>query len=249
MEHFRDLSTLVDRKDVLKKLKRDGYFYIEGAYDANFCARAINFIDNYHDQEDVNFHYGNSEIRIWHAQDKNPEFKSFVKESNLFFLKLFEKSINILTLLAIRNKKIESENSSFLKGRWHIDSFTSQVKLFLFLTDTSERAGPFEFIPRTHTLRFKIRHFFAYFFKLNFPFTFKLRKYQSLKDSWVDKLISRKYPSKPFICKAGTVLVVDTTAIHRARPCLEGNRYAIVSYYPSLFRANKVHDMTQFTYK
>ena len=32
-------------------------------------------------------------------------------------------------------------------------------------------------------------------------------------------------------CGPGTAVVVDTSAIHRARPCIEGTRYALTAYF------------------
>ena len=43
---------------------------------------------------------------------------------------------------------------------------------------------------------------------------------------------AKGYRPVSVICKAGTMMVADTSAIHRARPCLEGSRYALTTYYP-----------------
>jgi hypothetical protein len=33
------------------------------------------------------------------------------------------------------------------------------------------------------------------------------------------------------LCDEGSVVIVNTSAIHRARPCFEAGRYALTSYY------------------
>ena len=59
-----------------------------------------------------------------------------------------------------------------------------------------------------------------------------MRQYQSIPDTKVDPLFKSGYEAKPVLVKAGTVLLIDTAKlIHRARPCLGGERYALTSYY------------------
>ena len=59
-----------------------------------------------------------------------------------------------------------------------------------------------------------------------------LRQYQSIPDNKVMPLFDKGYKAKPVIVKAGTVLLIDTAKlIHRARPCTEGQRYALTAYY------------------
>ena len=47
-------------------------------------------------------------------------------------------------------------NNKTDKGRWHLDSFNNQYKVFCFLKDVKNKNGALEVIPRTHRLLFKI---------------------------------------------------------------------------------------------
>ena len=57
------------------------------------------------------------------------------------------------------------------------------------------------------------------------------RTYAKLPDPLIDQLATRGYRSQPVLVSAGTVMIVDTSAIHRARPCRAGSRYALTAYY------------------
>jgi hypothetical protein len=57
------------------------------------------------------------------------------------------------------------------------------------------------------------------------------RSYQSLADDWVDGLKARGYSPIRVVCPAGTAMIVDTSAIHRASPCFGDTRYALTAYF------------------
>ena len=67
-------------------------------------------------------------------------------------------------------------------------------------------------------------------FKPSDLFTGK-RSYQSLPEHWIETLRGRGYEPAPVLVEAGTVLIVDTSIIHRARPCKSVPRYALTTYY------------------
>ncbi len=92
-------------------------------------------------------------------------------------------------------------------------------------------SGAFEFLPRSHRERFKYMQLLKGNYVTPADLFHKRRAYQKLDEDLVRDLAERGYRAKPVICRAGTVMVVDTSAIHRARPCLKGSRYALTTYY------------------
>jgi hypothetical protein len=175
--------------------------------------------------------YGDSELRIWDSQRKNPLLDRFHDESNVFMSCVLNSDMEAYTLLAIRNRAIPRDASQHQLGRWHIDSFRPQFKTFLFLVDVEDSTGPFEFIPRTHAPGFKRKMAMtgSYFRPSDF-FTGK-RAYAQIPDARVERLATDGYAPRAAVCRAGTVMIADTSAIHRARPCFEGTRYALTTYY------------------
>ncbi len=222
--------------DAKKAMKKDCYFLMPNIYSKEFCEEIKSNIDNINSNVGVEINYGGTETRIWSAQKRFDAVKRFFDESNKFVSAVLEEDHIAGTVLAIKNNPLPIEDQKNKIGRWHADSFNSQEKVFLFLSDTTETSGPLEFIPNTHKTLFRLRKAFepGFFFNHMHFFTKKgnLRQYQSIPDSKVSPLFNKGYNSKPVLVKAGTVLLIDTAKlIHRARPCIEGERYALTAYY------------------
>tara|TARA_Y100000768_G_C23980261_1_gene685354 strand:- start:2344 stop:3087 length:744 start_codon:yes stop_codon:yes gene_type:complete len=217
-------------------MKRDCYFFIPNAYSNEFCEEIKANIDEVKSGTGVEINYGGTETRIWSAQKRFNGVKRFFEESNKLISSVLNEDHTAGTVLAIKNNPLPIEDQKNRVGRWHADSFNSQEKVFLFLSDTSEESGPLEFIPNTHKPFFRFRKAFepGFFFNHLNMFTKKgnLRQYQSIPDNKVESLFSKGYEAKPVLVKAGTVLLIDTAKlIHRARPCIGGERYALTAYY------------------
>lgn len=231
MNQNSSFLNLMNIKNARRSLNTDGYLIIENGYSQDFCKSIIRFMDEHKSDDKTEEYYAGTELRIWDAQKKGSLLDSFSQECNVFISCLLCNDTEAYTLLAIRNNALDQADKLSTIGRWHIDSFRKMLKIFLFLTDTTELSGPFEFIPRTHTKSFKFQMLCnGSYFKASDIFSGR-RPYQKLDDIWVNELSAKGYSPVPVICKAGTILVVDTSAIHRARPCLQGSRYALTAYY------------------
>jgi len=102
----------------------------------------------------------------------------------------------------------------------------------MFLTDTTEESGPSEWVVGTHCLSFKLRAVASgKYLSLKDLAKRGQRKYSRLPDVWVDADLRRRYAIRPILCSAGDTFLVDTSSIHRARPCQEFGRYALTAYY------------------
>lgn len=226
------MRSLIDSNDINSKRKEfedKGVILIPNAFDLDFCEKTKSFIDSWSGDKDLL--YNGTETRIWDAQKKDVSLNMFFEICHQTTRALFQKKPDPYTLLAIQNLSLKKEDVNSQMGRWHLDSFCKQVKIFLFLTDTSEESGPFEFIPGSHNPSFKFKNLLSgKYFSLSDIFN-KTRAYQSLNEGWIEKLSKNGMPSQPVICKAGTAMIVNTSAIHRARPCKQGPRYALTAYY------------------
>lgn len=216
-------------------MKKNSYFLMPDIYSKKFCDEIKTDMDNVKSGLGVEINYGGSETRIWSAQKRFKNVKRFFDDSNEFLSSLLKKDIIAGTVLAIKNNPLIEEDQKNSIGRWHIDSWRTQEKVFLFLSDTSEKSGPLEFIPNTHKLFFRLKKalepgfFFNHFsmLKKGIP-----RRYASIPDKKIEALFDNGYKAKPVLVKAGTVMVINSSKlIHRARPCKEGKRHALTAYY------------------
>lgn len=213
-------------------LETDGYFVIEGAYPVSLCREVIDIIDSHVPDQRTDLNYAGTELRIWDAQKRYAPLYDFYDQCNVFTAALTGTDVEAGTLLAIRNRALDLSDQESRHGRWHIDSFRRQLKVFLFLTDTTEQSGPFEFVPGTHVPKFKAQMLGRglYIRPGDLLSRSGRRAYQRIDESVVERLAESGFAPRPLLCSAGTVLVVDTSSIHRARPCTAGARYALTTY-------------------
>lgn len=231
MQNGNSFVTLKNIQAARQALDEQGHLVLPQGYSAEACQEIIRYMDGHQPDQRTEVNYGGTELRIWDAHKRTPALQHFMDQCDVFLSCLQQTDMQGYTLLAIRNRALPAGDTVNMLGRWHIDSFRRMLKVFLFLTDTSEKTGPFEFIPGTHSKAFKARMILSGFYFQPKDVFSKTRAYQKLDDNRVGTLASKGYQSVPMLCKAGTILVMDTSAIHRARPCLEGARYALTAYY------------------
>jgi hypothetical protein len=227
-----NLLTLENIRGARQGLDTDGYYVVQDAYPPEYCRQVIDLIDSHVPDQRTDVNYAGTELRIWDAQKHHPLLHDFYDQCNVFTAALTGSDVEADTLLAIRNRSLDSTDQKSRVGRWHIDSFRRQIKVFLFLTNTTERSGPFEFVPRTQAVAFKARMLGRGLYVTPGDLLSRegTRAYQRIDESVVEGLSAAGYAPMPFICNAGTALVVDSSSIHRARPCTAGARYALTTY-------------------
>lgn len=118
---------------------------------------------------------------------------------------------------------LESGKGGSSGDGWHRDSFFSQYKALLYLTDVTEDNGPFELLPGSHHLKSV----------LNGIEKAGLSYMQTrLSDDEVCRLEEiLKTPRKPLTGSAGTLILFNSSSVHRGRPIQSGERLAFTNYY------------------
>lgn len=107
-------------------------------------------------------------------------------------------------------------------GGWHRDSINvRQLKFILYLSDVAEKNGPFQYLPETHTPLQK--------FKINKLLKKSSSEYRYTPDD-IEILKEHGYKMDTLVAKAGTLLVAETSGIHRGKPIQSGVRYALTKY-------------------
>ncbi len=210
-------------------VKRQGFAVLQSRATPEGCTHIKAFIDQY-PKENAEINYGGTEKRIWGSHTKDPAIRAFGEISDQVMRAVFNAQPKVKTVLSYSNHPIPQEDR-LITGRWHLDSLRHQYKLFCFLSRTEERTGPLEVVPGTHRTAFKMWSLMSGQYIAPSDLGSGKRRYQKLNEQWVDAKCRKSGGSVPFLCEAGTLILVDTSAIHRARPCLEGHRYALCAYY------------------
>ena len=227
MQPFNQVNENI--KTVRANVDRMGFSFLESRATPKACEYLKAFIDRY-PEKDAEINYGGTEKRIWGSHYMDPVVEAFGELSDQLMSAVFNSQPKVKTVLAYSNFPISPEKK-LISGRWHLDSLRHQYKLFCFLTQTDEQTGPLEVVPGTNRKAFKLWALGSgQYISISSLGTDK-RRYQTLDEQWVETRCRKVGGSVPFLCEPGTLILVDTSAIHRARPCLEGHRYALCAYY------------------
>lgn len=225
---------MLDKQDedlalVRQQLAGQGFSFLKTRVPEAACTQVKQFIDAFPEaQSEIN--YGGSEKRIWAAQTHDAQLQAFSAFADDLLSKLFSAQAQTKTVLAYRNHPVKQEPGLTL-GRWHLDSLKNQYKVFCFLTRTTPDSGPLELVPGSQRTGFKAWPLLSGQLIAPSDLGTDKRKYQKLDEAWVERQIQRQGGSVPLLCDAGSIVVVDTSAIHRARPCRQAERYALCVYY------------------
>lgn len=106
-------------------------------------------------------------------------------------------------------------------GGWHRDSHGKQFKAIVYLTDANEHNGCFQFVTRSRTNMIGNPQ----------PRT------TNYSTRFSDETVANLCHAREECCvrnvsgSAGTVILVDTSYIHRGKPIQTGNRVVLTNYY------------------
>lgn len=212
-----------------QRLLEHGFCMIDnpfGTSDLRACAEVVRS-DELKKYCKVSTHYDETETRFWFKDGPNKQLSSYKEFCEDFINNstLRAKPFEVQSILAIKNEPCQNHQ----KLRWHIDSFQRQYKIFTYLSDVTENSGAFEVIPKTHKMGFKVRQLIKgkYFSIFKRP---DWRVYRQLQDEMIDDLQGTSLEPIKITGKAGTTFIADTSAMHRASPCIEKSRLALTAY-------------------
>ena len=194
-------------------------------------------IHNYLSKEQCN----KAAIDLKAAFELYPTFVSKAEDKRIFGIeqilpaaRTLAQDINFLELGELVNREqtycaftlgnlLESGKNGSSGGGWHRDAFHGQYKALLYLTDVTEDNGPFELLPGSHHLAFVL----AGIEKVGLGYM-----QNRLSDAEVCRLEELlETPRKPLTGSAGTLILFNSSSIHRGRPIQLGERLALTNYY------------------
>lgn len=209
----------------MKVVHRDGVCVVPDFFDHQTCAEIreeiLRIVAHYPDV--VHTQSNGADCRVFGAEHASAAIRAFAEEPRLLNAartRLGNDASTAFTLAGlIRHRK---ENLGSGDG-WHRDSFFNQFKALVYITDVTEETGPFEYILRSHLLRDKFSVHRNYGVPLNSS---------RIDESPVRKLISAEPERHRFFPgQMGTLVLADTTGIHRGMPLVRGERFALTNYY------------------
>jgi hypothetical protein len=223
--HRQDFSKLTEKeKNILLEIKKKGYVVIPDFFDKNQCELCVNDMDLMFQNNKELIHQSDySDSRIFGAEYLSENINSFATHSLLNNLANAYNAVPTDCGFTLAGKISVSGHEYGSGGPWHRDSYFRQFKSLLYLTDVDENHGPFQIISESHD-----KEHISSDSK-----TANLESMQCTFDQNTVKQILEKEPERlhSLTGKAGTVVLVDTSCIHRGVPLKEGTRYALTNYF------------------
>ena len=232
---FHRKHTTLDQRsgDIVGTLKSRGFVILDHYYSPAECNLIKDEIDRVVDQypEAISLSDDNSDIRIFDAEKISPAIRRFHEDPFLLgILRGHARTdvINTSTLAARLSSVVGNEGSG---GGWHRDSFGSPIKAILYVSNVTDDTGPFQFLPSSNKLKNIVRDLWI----TRLPFL----KYRFTEEDISQIRRLGNYEIKTLIGDAGTVVLIDTAAIHRGKPISLNSRYALTNYYSLAYKDKK----------
>ena len=208
----------------LDSLERLGICVIPDYWSAKHCAAARSEVERVITQypQYVN---GNAkaDVRVYGANNGSELIQQFAQDEALLSVASaynHEPTCTAFTLAARLPASIGNKGSG--EG-WHRDAFLRQVKAILYLSDVEDSNGPFQWISESHRSAWLLR---------DMKSADLYYKQYRLSEAEADAIVaSQPDRLKTFTATAGTLILVDTSSVHRGMPIREGTRYALTNYY------------------
>ena len=215
-----------ENAEILNALVTDGFYVIPdyfgkakcNAVRKNFLSTVKNYPQYTKQREDT---------RIFGAEHLCPEAMAFMTDQYLQSISDQYYGAETLVGTLLVNHVQENNNTDNLGsgGDWHRDRYLRQFKAIVYLDDVEGENGPFQYIKSSNTNKNhdtnSDMNIMGY---SNYEVRFDHDHVQKLIDLAPHRLVT-------FTAKKGTVILVDTSGIHRGMPLQNGDRFAMFNYY------------------
>ena len=218
----------LDSKTVADEVKAKGWMLIPNFLTAGECENLRSEIDQSLEFSEarVQTGMGGADKRLFGFEKISHTAREDILENpwlGEIFSSLYGSRISVCsTLLAQRIRLSEQKDA---EAAWHRDAFFSQYKAFIFLSDVSANSAPHQIYRHTHTVGHKIKTLL----KLGW-------KYRNHNDGYRKtdtrrKILSETNDVLTIVCPKGSLLLSNTSSIHRSGRCEAPNqRYSITVY-------------------
>ncbi|MGA4604084.1 phytanoyl-CoA dioxygenase family protein [Pseudoalteromonas maricaloris] len=207
-----------------RSLYNDGFLVLENFFSPEQCNELIQLFDDL--EQSCAITYG-SDRRIFGldlVSDIHRDLVGKNKKAHEIGTSYIGSDLELVTTLGGKVKRDPDNLGS--GGGWHRDSFLSQFKMIVYLTDVDEDNGPFQYVNGSNLLRGKLKD-------ASYRDKGDIRN-PRYEDEYVRMLVGKKgFDLTTFTGKAGTAILCDTSGIHRGMPVVNGTRYAVTNYYKS----------------
>lgn len=214
---------------IVKTLNEKGYVVLEGYFSEEQCAKVRSEIDRLLiDKADkVSTFDHNEDHRLFGANNASELINNLFWSDELIasVRDCYYEHNDILgcTMAARIDAKPDGQGLGS-GGSWHRDMiYGKQIKSIAYFSDVEMEHGPFQYLTNSHK-------------KSSILETIAKLDFDAFHNRFTEEEITQieamgDYETVTFTGKAGTLLLADTTSIHRGMPIKKGSRYALTNYW------------------
>ena len=209
------------KKEIYKAIKKNGFYIIDNYLDESQCRQLIKDINIAINDYSIYVH-SKSDKRLFGIEQASKLCKNFYSDNLFKEISNLVNGENTYCAFTLAGKLGEIKGGSS-GGDWHRDAFFCQFKSMIYLTDVDDQNGPFEILPGSHRLMNLIGHIKYANLKYN--------QYR-LSENEVKKIENKTGKKRKTIKgNRGTVILFNSSTIHRGSPIISGERYSLTNYY------------------
>ncbi len=208
----------------LSEIERKGICIVPGFWSEQKCQEARAEVDRlivqYPDYVNPN---AKADQRIYGANNASALIASFSDDPELLALASAYNHKPTCTAFTLAARMPSSSGNLGSGEGWHRDAFLRQFKAIMYLSDVGPENGPFQLLEHSQRpeqiIKDMKRADLGYM------------QYR-IEEPQVARLVGQEPDRlRTFTAKAGTLILVDTSTLHRGMPIQAGTRYALTNYY------------------
>lgn len=222
--------------NIYNSIKKNGFHIIPNYLDKDIIIELKEKINDFIPDKISWVDEVKSDYRIFGIGKYLPEFDEVFNSQILN--DVFDKYISANTIYAftMANRVEFKDGNKGSGGGWHRDTINRrQLKYILYLSDVDKNSGCFEYLDGTHIVSEKL--------KINRLLNNSLSQHR-YSDEEINRLFNNyEYKKTSCIGPAGTLLIADTSGIHRGKPIQENIRYAATRYMSDTKFSNEMQNL------
>jgi len=231
LEHLQgnnNQGTLADQ--YIEKLNEDGFLVIENFLEESICDELCKEMDMIFDEHESLVQI-KGDSRLFGIECLSEQINKFKEDLLLEQIANQYYQRDSVCVFSLGGKLAFSEGEEKSSGGgWHRDSFFRQFKAMIYLTDVEAENGAFQIMKHSEKPQQIVKDMQIANLKYS---------QNRIDNEQIQKLIYEN-PERliTFAKPKGTLILFDSTTIHRGAPIQKGERYSITNYY---FPTNKIN--------
>ncbi len=210
-----------DAKDdvLVGAIKKQGYFVFEEKLSDNDTQILVKSFDDLQDKYEID-NSGQQNGRIFRHGALGPFLNPYIRRFGEIASKYFGSVQTCIELSMFQISHVEMDLDDVPGGKFHMDDNKKNLKFFVYLTQVTERNGPFRYVPKSHGIGSASKVFNWWMWEITHS-----RRYLYAGEIDQDQL---QTSAIEITGDAGTVFCADTTGFHAAKPLEMGERLVLV---------------------